>query len=279
VGREYRFYAALDGTTIPTPKVFALCEDDQVIGAPFYVMERLPGRVPHDPSVVGDITAAQGRSLSEHFVDVLADIHAVDFDQVGLGGIARRDGYLERQVRRWVEQWHRSKENDDPVIDELARVLGESIPESPPTTIVHGDYRLGNMMLGATDPTRIVGVLDWEMATLGDPLADLGYTLLYWGRVGRPYVHPSQACADLPGFLTADELVDRYATTTGRPVGNIDFYTVLAAFKLTVIGEGNRARARHAGTSLADLPAEIDGPRLQDWALDLWNNSVRNNQR
>ena len=275
VSREYRFYAALDATDVPTPHVFAYCDDVDVIGAPFYVMERLHGRVPHEAGALSGMTATEGRALSERFVDVLAAIHAVDIDEVGLGDVARRDGYLERQVRRWIDQWQRAKEADDPRIDELARVLGASIPTSPPTTIVHGDYRLGNVMVDAADRTRIVGVFDWEMATLGDPLADLGYSLLYWGTVDRPYVHPSQACAELPGFLTATELTDRYATIAGRAVDDITFYVVLAAFKLTIIGEGNRARMRHAGVRAPELPADmLEGPRLPDWALDLWNTTT-----
>jgi len=265
VGREYRFYAALDGTDIPTPHAFAFCDDVDVIGAPFYVMERLHGRVPHEASVLSNMTAAEGRALSERFVDVIAEIHAVDIDAVGLGEVARRDGYLERQVRRWTDQWHRAKAADDPTIDELARVLGASLPTSPPTTIVHGDYRLGNVMVAAADRTRIIGVFDWEMATLGDPLADLGYSLLYWGTTDRPVVHPSQACADLPGFLTPTELTDRYATITGRAVEEIPFYVVLAAFKLTIIAEGNRARMRHGATPEADIPADIPADLLGGW--------------
>ena len=267
MGREYRFYAALDATTIPTPRAFAFCDDTDVLGAPFYVMERLHGDVPHEPSALAGITPEEGRALSERFVDVLAEIHAVDFDAVGLGDVARREGYLERQVVRWTDQWHRAKSADDAAIDELARVLGASVPTSPPTTIVHGDYRLGNVMVDGRDRSRLVGVFDWEMATLGDPLADVGYTLLYWGTAGRPVVHVSQACADLPGFLTAAELTERYALVSGRVVDDITFYIVLAAFKLTIIAEGNLARARRAG-----LPTDPShGLPLAEWALDLWN--------
>jgi aminoglycoside phosphotransferase (APT) family kinase protein len=267
MGREYRFYAALDGSSIPTPRAFAFCDDVSVLGAPFYVMERLHGDVPHEPSALAGITAEEGRALSDRFVDVLAEIHAVDIDAVGLGDVARREGYLERQVRRWTDQWHRAKEADDAAIDELARVLGASLPASPPTTIVHGDYRLGNVMVDRHDRSRIIGVFDWEMATLGDPLADVGYTLLYWGTADRPVIHASQACADLPGFLSASELTERYASVSGRAVDHVTFYVVLAAFKLTIIAAGNLARARRAG-----LPTEPShGQPLAEWALDLWN--------
>jgi len=265
VGREWRFYAALDATPVPTPAPLAFCADPTVIGSPFYVMERLHGIVPHTPDSLAGLSPRDARALADRFVDVLGEIHALDRDAIGLGDVGRPDGYLERQVRRWTDQWDRAKEDDEPVIDELARRLGSSIPASPPATVVHGDYRLGNVMVDATDRTRIIGVFDWEMATIGDPLADVGYTLLYWGTTERPVVHPSQACADLPGFLTADELVDRYATVTGRPVDHVTFYVVLAAFKLTIIGAGNRARMRRAG-----IEPPATGPNLlAEWALEL----------
>jgi aminoglycoside phosphotransferase (APT) family kinase protein len=271
MSREYRFYSALRDTPVPTPETFAFCDDPAVIGAPFYVMERLHGVVPHEPSVLDGLDAGAGRAVSERFVDVLAAIHAVDVGAVGLADIAKPTGYLERQVRRWTDQWRRTKEADplaqDTAIDELATLLGDHVPASPPTTIVHGDYRLGNVMLDTGDRTKVVGVFDWEMATLGDPLADVGYTLLYWGTRGRPVVHASQACADRPGFFTSDELVDRYAAVTGRSVDDVTFYVVLAAFKLSIIGAGNIARRRASGDHIPD-PGAVSP--LGEWALDLW---------
>jgi aminoglycoside phosphotransferase (APT) family kinase protein len=263
VSREFRYLGALRDTPVPVPRVYAFCDDADVIGAPFYVMERLHGVVPHDATPVHDLDAAQGRRLSEEFVDVLRSIHEVDIDAVGLGDAAKRTGYLERQVRRWTDQWHRAKEADSPAIDELALRLAKALPPSPPTTVVHGDYRLGNVMLDAVDRTRIIGVFDWEMATLGDPLADVGYTLLYWGTTDRPPVHPSQVIADRPGFLSAAGVAERY----GVDVEILDFYVVLAAFKLAIIGEGNRARARHLSAPTASAPM-ARGVRLDEWALE-----------
>ncbi|MEA3018768.1 MAG: hypothetical protein QOI47_292 [Actinomycetota bacterium] len=259
VSREYRYLSALRDTPVPVPTVYAFCDDTDVIGAPFYVMERLFGIVPHELSAVEHMDAAQGRALCERFVEVLKAIHAVDIDAVGLGDAAKRTGYLERQVVRWTDQWNRAKEADSPVIDELAKRLAAALPTSPPATVVHGDYRLGNVMIGASDPTQIVGVFDWEMATLGDPLADVGYTLLYWGTKDRPTMHASQAIADLPGFFTADEIAAAYGAEV-----SLDFYMALAAFKLAIIGEGNRARARRLGQ-------EVTGTRnpLPEWALEL----------
>ena len=259
VGREHRYLTALKGTGVPVPETLAFCEDASVIGAPFYVMRRLHGLVPHDPTVLAGVGPEEGRAISERFVDVLRTIHEVDVDAVGLGDAARRSGYLERQVSRWTDQWHRAKGTDNAAIDELSRLLAARLPASGPATIVHGDYRLGNVMIAGTD---IVGVFDWEMATLGDPLADVGYTLLWWGTTDRPPINPSQAVADLPGFLTADEVCLRY----GVDPGAVRFHLVLAAFKLAIIGEGNRARARRLGEPVADAGTLA----LADWALELF---------
>ena len=258
VGREYTYLAALRDTDIPVPEVLGFCDDASVIGAPFYVMRRLHGLVPHDPGVLAHLSAHEARAAGEDFIRVLKAIHAADIDAVGLGNAAKRTGYLERQVARWTDQWHRAKDEDDPVIDELSERLAAALPASGPVTIVHGDYRLGNVMF---DGTRVIGVLDWEMATLGDPLADLGYTLLWWGTSNRPSISPSQAVADLAGMPTAGEVCTLY----GVDPDAVRFYVVLAAFKLTIIGAGNRARAKRLG---ADVAVET-GSALSTWALDL----------
>jgi aminoglycoside phosphotransferase (APT) family kinase protein len=243
------------GAVLP---VHAFCDDESVIGAPFYVMTRLFGAVPHDPSVLAHLSPDAARAAGLRFIDVLKSLHAVDIDAVGLGDAAKRTGYLERQVSRWTDQWHRAKEADDAVLDELSARLSASVPPSGPATIVHGDYRLGNVMY-ASEGTDIIGVFDWEMATLGDPLADVGYTLLWWGTTDRPPIHPSQAVADLPGFPTAPEVCELY----GADPDIVRFHLVLAAFKLTIIGEGNRARARRLGH---EMPAGRNP--LAEWALD-----------
>src|SRR4051812_45042078 len=257
VGREYRYLAALRATDVPVPEVLGFCDDAEVIGAPFYVMRRLHGLVPHDPGVLAHLSPSEARAAGEDYVRVLKAIHAVDIDAVGLGDAAKRTGYLERQVVRWTDQWHRAKDDDDPVIDTLSEKLGASVPVSGPVTIVHGDYRLGNVMFGGP---RIIGVLDWEMATLGDPLADLGYALLWWGTTNRPPISPSQAVADLQGMPTATEVCALY----GVDPDPMRFYVVLAAFKLTIIGAGNRARAKRNGVEVPDMNSP-----LASWALDL----------
>jgi aminoglycoside phosphotransferase (APT) family kinase protein len=174
------------------------------------------------------------------------ELHAIDYESVGLGDFGRPEGYLARQVRRWGEQWARSETRPLPEVNELIKRLNAAIPESPPPTIVHGDYRLGNMMLDFDDPGRVVAVLDWEMCTLGDPLSDLGYTLGYWGEAGdtesQIKARPTSAVTAQPGFPTRRELIEEYGRRSGRDISAVEFYQVLAYYKLAVITEGIHAR-------------------------------------
>ena len=245
MGREFRVIAALAGTGVPVAEALAFCPDPAVNEQPFYVMSYCPGVV-----IAGDLPPdyaareSERRSLSRALVDTLVALHGVDPEAVGLGDLGRPDGYLARQVQRWSQQWQRSRVDDQPAIDELIRRLQRAIPVSPAPAIVHGDYRLGNLALASDDPGRVVAVYDWEMATLGDPLADLGYTLIYWSDptdVARGTLRLSPASAH-PGFLTRAELVDAYARRTGTDVSAIEFYEVLALYKLAVILEGIYAR-------------------------------------
>lgn len=242
MGREYRVLRGLAGTDVPVPEPLAFCDDDAVNDAPFYVMEKVDGVILRSPADLAAVTPDDARRCSEELVDVLVRIHAVDYEAVGLGDFGRPDGYLERQVRRWGEQWERSKTRPLPAIDELGRRLKAALPDSGPPTIVHGDYRLDNTMLAPGDPGRIVAVLDWEMATLGDPLADLGLFLLYWGRPEAQVVATGAAIDPGAGFLDREAVVARYAKRSGRPVDQLDFYEVLASYKLAIIVEGIHAR-------------------------------------
>ena len=178
----------------------------------------------------------------------MARIHGVDYVAAGLGEFGHPDGYLERQIRRWGQQWERSKTRELPGVDELARRLHAALPESGPPAIVHGDYRLDNTMMSATDPGTIVAVLDWEMSTLGDPLADLGLFLLYWGNAGAQLIATGEAMDTRSGFLSSDEVVERYAEESGRSVDSLDWYVVFASFKLAIIVEGIHARFRMGKT-------------------------------
>jgi aminoglycoside phosphotransferase (APT) family kinase protein len=178
------------------------------------------------------------RRISQALVDALAALHAIDFREVGLEGFGRPEGYLERQVRRWARQWESNKTAELPEIDALLQRLGRALPGHSDHAIVHGDYRLGNMALDREDPGRIVAIFDWEMSTLGDPLADLGYTLIYWVEAGEGSDVEGTGITAQPGFFTRRELTRAYARASGRDVAAIDFYQVLALTKLAVISEG-----------------------------------------
>lgn len=253
MAREFRVLTALRDSGMPVPKTFALCADSETNGAPFYVMEyragvvlqmRLPEGYAPEP--------ADRRRMGLELIDVLARLHAIEPNSVGLGDFGRPEGYLERQVRRWSQQWERSKAEDLPEVEELIRRLRAALPRSPEPTIVHGDYRLGNVALDPTDPGRIVAIFDWEMATLGDPLADLGYTLIYWGEESDPpevtALGTHQGLTAQPGFPTRAELVEAYSARSGRDVSGVRFYEVLALYKLAVISEGIYARWRQGKT-------------------------------
>ena len=260
MAREYRVLAALADTDVPVPRPFALCEDPSVNDAPFYVMEYCPGVVVEFDLPDGFAESEQERRrISLALVDTLVRLHAIDFEALGLGGFGRPAGYLERQVRRWSQQWERSKTDELPVVEELLRRLRVALPASPPPTIVHGDYRLGNMALAPDDPGEVLAIFDWEMATLGDPLADLGYTLIYWAEPGDPVgeggVGSLPSATRRPGFLSRAAIVAEYAKRSGRDVEAVDFYQVLALTKLAVIAEGIYARYLQGKT----LGAAFDG--------------------
>jgi aminoglycoside phosphotransferase (APT) family kinase protein len=245
MAREFRVISALGATDVPVARAIALCEDTSVNDAPFYVMSHVEGVVLETKLPPGfAATEVERARIGDALVATLAKLHAVDFRAIGLADFGRPDGYLERQVRRWAQQWERSKTGPLPVIDELARRLAAALPASPAPTLVHGDYRLGNLALDPRDPGRVAAIFDWEMATLGDPLADLGYTLIYWTEAGDPRGgSPFGASVTTePGFATRAQLVEAYARATGRDVASIDFYQVLALYKLAVISEGIYAR-------------------------------------
>jgi aminoglycoside phosphotransferase (APT) family kinase protein len=247
MAREHRVLAALADTDVPVARPLALCTDEAVNGAPFYVMEYRAGIVANERMPEGYATEpAERRGIGLALVDVLARLHALDYVALGLAEFGRPEGYLERQVRRWAAQWEKSKAGELPEIEALIVRLRAALPASPRPTLVHGDYRLGNVALDPADPTRIVAVFDWEMATLGDPLADLGYTLIYWGEAAdAPEARMPggfQAVTAVAGFPTRAELVAEYARRSGRAVDHVDFYQVLALYKLAVISEGIYAR-------------------------------------
>jgi aminoglycoside phosphotransferase (APT) family kinase protein len=239
--------AALADTPVPVARPLALCEDPAVNDMPFYVMEYRPGVIlTHQLPPGFAETEDDRRRISLAMIETMAQLHAIDYRAVGLEGFGHPEGYLERQVRRWGQQWERSKTGELPEIDTLAARLRAALPQSPAPTIVHGDFRLGNMALDPKDPGRVVAVFDWEMATLGDPLADLGYTLIYWAdpgdQIDAASIGSVSPFTTLPGFLHRADLVEEYARRSGRDVAAVDFYQVLALYKLAIISEGIYAR-------------------------------------
>lgn len=250
MGREHRIISALEPTDVPVAPTVGLCEDPAVNGSPFYVMGFVDGAVVRDDASAEALPIGARRRASESIVDVLAAIHAVDVDSVGLGDLGRHDGYIERQLRRWYGQYQASKEQapgmDFRAVDEVHDQLASRIPPQRDVAIVHGDYRLDNCMLGPDG--AVSAVLDWEICTLGDPLADLGLLWVYWADPGDAAALPQASPTQLDGFLRRDEVIARYAAVSGRDLSDIGFYQTFGWWKLTCIIAG--VYARYAGGAM-----------------------------
>ncbi|MET9747344.1 MULTISPECIES: phosphotransferase family protein [Streptomyces] len=234
--REHRVISALHPTDVPVPRPVLLCEDEEVLGAPFYVMEFVEGTPYRTAEQLAPLGPGRTRAAVLNLVDTLVGLHAVDPAEVGLADFGRPEGFLDRQLRRWAKQLDASRDRDLAGIDELHATLGRKLPRSPAPTVVHGDYRLDNVLIGGEDD-EIRAVLDWEMSTLGDPLTDLGLLVMYSSPLGMPD-SPVSTTAQAPGHPAPDELVERYAARSGRDVSTVAWYTAFAWFKLAVILEG-----------------------------------------
>ena len=252
--REARVLRALKGHA-PVPRVLAACDDESVIGAPFYVMERLDGDVVTDSVPPPLDRDAERRRMGQELVDALVTLHAVDWRAAGLKGFGKPDGYLARQLKRFGGLWERNRTRELPAVERVGAWLGDHLPESPPATIVHGDYRLGNVMYAPEAPARVVAIFDWEISTIGDPLADLGYLCTFWVSRDDPPagVFERHAVTRAPGFPTRDELVGRYEERSGRSMSDIRWYEAMALWKVIVFMEGNYRRA---------LAGSVDDPYL-----------------
>jgi aminoglycoside phosphotransferase (APT) family kinase protein len=238
MNREFRVLSKLHAAYAPAPKVFTFCDDDSVLGAPFYVMEPIRGiilRQDPPPGLTFDAHIA-GR-LGHSFLDNLADLHALDYAAIGLGDLGKPHGYLERQVHGWIERYQAAKTHDIPQAARLAQWMAENMPPQGGAALIHNDYKFDNVVLDPHDLPRVIGVLDWEMCTIGDPVSDLGTALAYWVDVGDPdeLQRVRWGPTNHPGSPTRGELVERYARRTGRDVSRIAFYLVFGRFKLAVI--------------------------------------------
>jgi aminoglycoside phosphotransferase (APT) family kinase protein len=244
--REALLLRALEGAAVRVPPVLASSDDASIIGAPFYVMERIHGDV-LTTSVPDGLDL---HAIGEELIDALVEIHAADWRACGLEGFGRPTGYLERQLRRFGGLWEHNRTRPVPTIDRLTAWLAEHLPESGPATIVHGDYRLGNVMFASDPPVRLNAVFDWELATIGDPLADVGYLVATWTQAGDPEgtISHLNAVTRRTGFPTREELVARYEERSGRSMSNLRWYATLALWKSAIFLEGSYKR-RLAGTT------------------------------
>ncbi|MFI6454133.1 phosphotransferase family protein [Streptosporangium amethystogenes] len=269
--REWRVISALAPTSVPVPEPVAFCADQDVIGAPFYLMAHVDGAAVRSQEDTRDLTPEQTRRLSERLAEVLAEIHAIDYEKAGLGDFGRPEGYMARQLERWGQQWERSKTGELPAYDRLVALLRERLPARSASTLVHGDYRLDNTLVRISPDPDILAVVDWEMSTLGDPLADLGLTLTYWqdpGDTERASIPVAAGVTVAPGFLTAREFAAHYAEVSGADLSDLDFYLAFGNYKLAVIVEGIHARFKQGktvGEGFEHIGAAV--PTLVDRAL------------
>jgi aminoglycoside phosphotransferase (APT) family kinase protein len=269
--REYRVLNALADTEVPVPNVYGLCTDSSVIGSKFYLMQRIDGRTLSEAADTANLTNEEAAQLSADFVEVLTRIHAVDYQARGLENFGRPNGYITRQVQRWVQQWQHSATQAMPEMDLLVSKLQSRIPDRSLTSLVHGDYRLDNLLIAHAPQVSPRAVVDWEMSTLGDPLADVGLMLVYWSEPGDAHSPSSVATqiAGNSGFLTRRELVNRYALITGANVDELPFYVALGYFKLAVIFQSINRRyllGQTLGDGFESLGLEV--PLLVDRALE-----------
>ena len=261
MGREHRIISGLQHSAVPVAPALGLCTDLDVNGAPFYVMGFVTGHVVRERAVAEALlTPAARRTASESIVDTMVAIHQVDLQAVGLHDLGRHEGYIARQLKRWYGQWNSQKTRELPAVDRVHDELLRRTPEQGPATLVHGDYRLDNCMVN--DDGHVVAVLDWEICTLGDPMADLGLLQVYWTGPDDAASAWTGSATTAEGFMSRPELAQRYADVSGRDISQLPFYVSFAYWKLACILEG--VYARYLGGALGDRdPAELEPFKLQ----------------
>lgn len=264
MGREFRVLSKLHGVYPQAPEVVLYCADLTVLGAPFYLMKPIHGVIIRRSPPAGlEFAPGIARLLSESFVDNLAQLHSLDYNGIGLGDLGKPEGYLERQVRGWTERYYGSRTHEFPEVERIVSWMRERMPSASGATLVHNDYKYDNLVLDPNDITKIIGVLDWEMCTIGDPLSDLGTALAYWIDAGDP--EPLQRIrwgpTTQPGSMTRAQLIERYQEKTGRDVSQMDFYLAFARFKVAVIVQQIYYRYHHGLTKderFAAMPAVVE---------------------
>ncbi|MBA2505219.1 MAG: phosphotransferase family protein, partial [Thermoleophilaceae bacterium] len=271
--REARLLTALEGADVRTPRVLAACDDEDVLGVPFYVMEYVEGTVVTSAMPPALDTPKERRRACEELVDGLVEVHAADWRAAGLEGFGKPTGYLDRQLRRFNGLWEHNKTREVPVVQEVGDWLAQNKPDSPEATIVHGDYRLGNVMLASQAPARLLAIFDWELATIGDPLADVGYLAVTWAEEGDPQdtsFSSLSAVTRQEGFMTRAELIARYEEGSGRSMAALNWYGALALWKAAVFMEGNYKRFMQGNSDDAYLGLFDEGvPMLADKAKEI----------
>ncbi|MAE95524.1 MAG: phosphotransferase family protein [Deltaproteobacteria bacterium] len=272
MAREHRIIAAVGPTEVPVPPVLGLCEDESVNDAPFYVMAFVEGHVLSDAEGTAKILSEPARArLGEHVIEILAALHAVDPDAIGLGDLGRKESYLARQIKRWSTQWEKTRTRELPAMEEVAQQLRAEMPEQVGAAIVHGDYRLGNML--SLEEGRVAAVLDWELCTLGDPLADVGFVMNNWAEADEPLLRGAAAISPTScgGFPSRAEFLREYSERTGRDVSRVPYYRAFQYWRLAAIVEGVLSRyLKGVMGGAADTGAfqkQVDG--LADAAVQL----------
>ncbi|MER6973688.1 phosphotransferase family protein [Nocardioides sp. NPDC000445] len=262
MAREVRVQSSLADTDVPVARI-VLHDEGELIGVQCYVMDKVPGHIIRAELPPGYAESpAERKQMAFSFVDTLVALHSVDQEEVGLGDYGRPAGFMERQVRRWTGQWEASRTHDVAEIDELARRLAAGVPGQERSTIVHGDFRIDNVLYDTGDPARINAVLDWELSTLGDPLTDLGLLSLYWRSAADSELSLIPGVTHLPGFPDRGDLLERYAAASGADLSDMGFYQAFAHFKFAVIAQGVAARSAAGamgGQDFGNLDDEILG--------------------